>query len=230
MPKPTLTNYTAQSVVVHSKKNAYHLQPVYSFAHFSFYRRTYSEWSAKSMICQNDECSKKKIVYGKTQLKTKDFLERLERSNQRKSIKINEILIERRTSLISQCLEKSQLQKELIHKVSKNGQNFMARMEKDIHARHRKASRQIELIDEALSKKHPFKPKLTIPDHLIQNRKGGLSSLAAPAPRYTQTFDERLEECKKKQGMMTRPKSKKREPIESLWQEKTFTGRRGNRK
>jgi hypothetical protein len=93
-------------------------------------------------------------------------------------------------------------------------------MEKDISARHKKTSRLTDLIDESLREAHTFKPILQIPEHLIRNRKGGISSLAVPARRYIQTFDERLEESERKQGKKRSTKSNsKRGPIESLWRQ-----------
>jgi hypothetical protein len=182
--------------------------------------QSYIEMVSKSMICHSESCNKQKIHYKKTVRRTQDFFERQERSSQRRSIKIDEILSERRSSLLSQCLERSRQQQELMRKVSNNGQDFMTRMEKDISARHKKTSRLTDLIDESLRKAHTFKPILQIPEHLIRNRKGGISSLAVPARRYIQTFDERLEESERKQGKKRSTKSNsKRGPIESLWRQ-----------
>lgn len=172
------------------------------------------------MACTGDRCRRKKVVYQKTQRKTKDFLERLERSNTRRSSKINEVLQERRSSLASQCLKKSKQQQALMRKVSKNGCDFMARMEKDIAARQTKLSRHIELIDESLQKSYSFKPSVNVPEHLIRNRKSGVESLAVPARRYTQTFEERLQEIERKQKTTVMIKNKKgRAPIETPWQQ-----------
>lgn len=182
--------------------------------------QSYTEMISKIMTCKNDRCHKKKIHYQKAQRNTTDFLKRLERSTRRKSIKIDEIREERRSSLTAGCLEKSQQQKLLMKKVSKNGQDFMSRMEKDVSARQSKLSRHIELMDESLNKAHTFKPTVNIPGHLIRNRKGGLSSLAVPARRYIQTFEERLEEMERKHGKKTKG-SKKRSPIESLWNQES---------
>jgi len=183
--------------------------------------QSYSEMITKSMTCTSDSCRRKKVAYQKNRRKTKDFLERLERSNTRRSSKINEVLQERRSSLASQCLEKSKQQQALMRKVSKNGCDFMARMEKDIAARQTKLSRHVELIDESLQKSYTFKPSVNIPEHLIRNRKSGVESLAVPARRYTQTFEERLEEIERKQqktNVMIKSK-KGRAPIETPWQQ-----------
>ena len=191
--------------------------------------QSYTESVANSMTCTTEGCKKKKINYQKTQRKTKDFLERLERSKQRKSAKVNEILLERRSSLSAQYLEKSQLQKQLINKISSNGQDFITRMQRDVNARQTKMSRHVELMDESLNKAHSFKPMIHIPEHLICNRKGGLASLAAPARRYTQTFEERLEECERKQGKNMILSKNKRAPIESLWGQGSTTHKRYTR-
>lgn len=108
-----------------------------------------------------------------------------------------------------------------MRKVSKNGCDFMARMEKDVTARQTKLSRHVELIDESLQKSYTFKPSVNIPEHLIRNRKSGVESLAVPARRYTQTFEERLEEIERKQqktNVMIKSK-KGRAPIETPWQQ-----------
>lgn len=177
--------------------------------------QSYSEFIGKSLNCKNDKCSKKKVQYQKkTQVNT--FLTRLERSTQRRSSKVDEIRAERRSSLSTQCKGKSRTQKALMKKVATEG--FMDRMQKDIHVRQTKISRHVELMDESLRKAHSFKPDIKIPDHLISNRKGGIVSLSAPPRRYTQSFEERLEECDRKQGNgATQKNTKSRAPIEFLW-------------
>ena len=126
-------------------------------------------------------------------------------------------------------MQKSQLQKQLINKISSNGQDFITRMQRDVNARQTKMSRHVELMDESLNKAHSFKPMIHIPEHLICNRKGGLASLAAPARRYTQTFEERLEECERKQGKNMVLSKNKRAPIESLWGQGSTTQKRYTR-
>jgi hypothetical protein len=181
-------------------------------------QQSYNEMITKTMTCASDSCNKNKVTYQKTRAKLSDFLERLDRSTQRRHIKINEIKSERRSSMTSQTLQQSSRQKELINKVSKNGQDFMTRMEEDVNKRNNKMTHLEELMDESLSQTCTFKPTLNISNHLIRNRKGGLASLAVPARRYTQDFDERLEECEERQRRNNRRsvvESKK--PIESLW-------------
>ncbi|KAL3764871.1 hypothetical protein ACHAWO_006719 [Cyclotella atomus] len=182
--------------------------------------QSYSEFIGKSLNCKTDKCSKKKVQYQKkTQVNT--FLTRLERSTQRRSSKVDEIRAERRSSLSSQCKGKSRTQKALMKKVATEG--FMDRMQKDIHVRQTKISRHVELMDESLRKAHSFKPDIKIPDYLISNRKGGIVSLSAPPRRYTQSFEERLEECDRKQGNgATQKNTKSRAPIECLWSKKKY--------
>lgn len=186
--------------------------------------QSYSEVIGKSMNCKTDKCSKKKVQYQKkAQCNSEAFLARLERSTQRRGAKIDEIKAERRSSLTSQCNVKSRTQKALMKKVG--AENFIHRMQKDIQARQTKISRHVELMDESLQKAHSFKPNIHISDQLIRNRKGGISALSAPSRRYTLSFEERLEECERKQGNRgaTQNNTKSRAPIECPWGKKKYS-------
>mmetsp|Transcript_14112 Transcript_14112/g.24071 ORF Transcript_14112/g.24071 Transcript_14112/m.24071 type:complete len:105 (-) Transcript_14112:406-720(-) len=85
-------------------------------------------------------------------------------------------------------------------------------MARDIEARKEKiehlAKHQIEL----MSKEYTFTPKLNVAEHLIRNRRGGISELSKPLRRYTEEYQPPKDEIKIKR------KRRRKKPLESPWQ------------
>ena len=175
--------------------------------------QSYDEMISGSDICQSDKCRNKKHSYKPPRsFSLKELQRSTERSSQRRSLVIDRIQEERRSSIVQTRQRRSLRQVELQEKVAKEGLDFNARMQKDIEARKSKIQHieqtKMEIL---LSKEYTFKPKLKIAEHLIRTRKGGWDSLAAPQRRYTEEYQPPPSRAKKK-------KRRRMKPLESPWQ------------
>lgn len=159
--------------------------------------------------CQNDRCKKFAYQYPAYFVLSK-FEKRMQRSSNRRAEIMGKIEEERRISY-SQTHEKSRLQQHLLNKISNGGNDFITRMKKDVEKRKDKIDRLEEISLEIQSKVCTFKPKLNIKEHLIQNRKGGISELAAPIRRNEAPMNTRSNNTKAKK------KKRRRKPLESPW-------------
>ncbi len=160
--------------------------------------------------CANDRC-KNYIYQYPAYFILSNFEKRMQRSSNRRAQVLNKIEEERRISL-SQTHEKSRLQQHLLNKISEGGNDFITRMKKDVEKRKDKIDRLEEISLEIQSKVCTFKPRLNIKQHLIQNRKGGISELAAPIRRHEASTKTRTK-------TKTKRKKKRRKPLESPWQQ-----------
>eukprot|EP00569_Conticribra_weissflogii_P012455 CAMPEP_0171376794 /NCGR_PEP_ID=MMETSP0879-20121228/19485_1 /TAXON_ID=67004 /ORGANISM="Thalassiosira weissflogii, Strain CCMP1336" /LENGTH=406 /DNA_ID=CAMNT_0011886739 /DNA_START=63 /DNA_END=1279 /DNA_ORIENTATION=- len=159
--------------------------------------------------CQNDRCKKYAYQYP-AYFVLSNFEKRIQRSSNRRAEVLGKIEEERRISC-SQTHEKSRLQQHLLNKISNGGNDFITRMKKDVEKRKDKIDRLEEISLEIQSKVCTFKPKLNIKEHLIQNRKGGVSELAAPIRRNEALVKTRTNNAKSKK------KKRRRKPLESPW-------------
>ena len=96
------------------------------------------------------------------------------------------------------------------------GNDFHARMAKDVEARKQKTQQLESTTMKFLIKEHSFKPQLNIKEHLIRNRKGGFDRLSAPLRRYTDPYQPPdWDESNKPRRKIT---ITRRKPLESPWQ------------
>lgn len=174
--------------------------------------QSYEEMIQGRLNCTNDRCVKLKSTYQlPKKFRLKQFEDRMKRSEQRRNFVLEQIEAERSIS----CVKKSRRQRELIDKVSRGGNNFQTRMEKDIAEREMKLN---HIGETDVKKTYTFQPKLYVSEHLIRNRKGGLDSLTQPQKRYTEGYiapePGRRKKSKKKKG---------RKPLVSPWQQSALS-------
>ena len=174
--------------------------------------QSYDEMDEERTKCQNDGCKNGKHYYQPpTLFVLKKFEQRMERSTQRRSLILDRVEEERRSSIIHTSQRMSRRQKALQEKVSKEGNDFNTRMTNDIEARKKKIHHLAEHRVELLSKEYTFAPKLNVAERLIRHRKGGWDSLAKPLRRYTEEYQPPKESRKKKK------KRRRKKPLESAW-------------
>ena len=174
--------------------------------------QSFDEMAEGRNKCPNDGC--KNICYQyPNRFVLKNFEKRMQRSQDRRILVLDGIREEQRISISQPSFQKSRRQKELLDKVSKEGKDFIGRMERDVGKRKDKIYQLEEMGLEIEKKVCTFQPKLNVKEHLIQARKGGLSSLAAPLRRNTEEYPLVGKTRKKK------TKKKRRKPLESPWQQ-----------
>ena len=138
------------------------------------------------------------------------FKQRMERSRQRRSLVLDRVEEERRSSIERTCQKKTQRQRALQEKVSRGeGNDFEARMHRDIAQRKEKIRHLAEHRVELLSKEYTFTPKLNVKEELLRHRKGGWESLATPLRRHTEEYRPPHEEGR---GTKKRRRRRRRRP------------------
>lgn len=122
----------------------------------------------------------------------------MKRSTQRRSLILDRIENEHKSSILSTAPKMSHRQKELKEMASL--EDFSVRTANDIRKRGEKLANLEQTAREILEKEHNFKPNLNVAEHLIKNRKSGLDHLAQPSRRYTEEYqppDDEIEQLKK---------------------------------
>jgi len=171
--------------------------------------QTYDEWRDKRMICNADRCSHDSFKYC---IPNAFMMERFERRMEKSTTNREKVVMllkkEYNTRVVA---EKTQIQKDLMAKVSSSGKTFIRRMYTDIEAKSEKLKTAQSQDFEKFNSECTFKPSLNVDKKWLKNRDPNLL-YAAPSRVEKAKSGTKNKSKKKVNGFTIAAQKKARKP------------------